>query len=530
MRRCISPIVVASIVTATAIASSQSAEIAGVVQDGKRQPIARAVVHLADDKGQALGSQVTDETGRFRFTGVPPGHVRMTAVRAGYTSFESNGPPVLTVGAGERIESLLITLRKGGVISGTIRDQFGDPTRAVIFAIPRFGPDGQRSSSVYARTDERGRYRIIGLAPGEYLVSAGFDGAFTTRDPSGQERGVVLPETFYPGVTTRTLATYVVVAGENEVPGIDLQLMPVSATTVSVTIHAPFALSMPQLTLRGDDAAGSRVASRPVRSNVYEIHGVVAGRYRLVVNASEPAVAKPVKWWGQLDVISDGVTPSAVTVQLERGVRVAGRVVIDGTAPEPRVFPRLIGLTRNRIDDLASMPATSMIDSKGGFTIDVPGPGTYVLAAESSDLEGRWALQSATARGRDILDLPITFESGSDWDDVVLTITNQLAEINGTITTADGAPLAGVSLVAFSTIPPHWYETSRRIRVAQPDAQGRYVIRNLPAGDYWLAAVGGVPQFPQGLTAGFTELSAAAVRISLKDGEKKRQDLRGSGR
>ena len=80
----------------------------------------------------------------------------------------------------------------------------------------------------------------------------------------------------------------------------------------------------------------------------------------------------------------------------------------------------------------------------------------------------------------------------------------------------------------FATQKSAWFHGSRRVAGIRPAADGRYVIRNLPPGDY-LAAASTDLEFnewfdPQVLQA----LAPAAVRISLAEYEQKVQDIIGA--
>jgi len=71
-----------------------------------------------------------------------------------------------------------------------------------------------------------------------------------------------------------------------------------------------------------------------------------------------------------------------------------------------------------------------------------------------------------------------------------------------------------------------WTQGSRRTRQSTPNASGKFLLTNLPPGEYFLAAVTDV--VPQDLydSKFLTQVAAAAVKVTLAEGEKKVQDLR----
>ena len=87
----------------------------------------------------------------------------------------ATGTPI-RVSDGQKVETVGVKLPRGGVISGTITDEFGDPSMGTAVRPMRFVySNGQRYAALIAQqdiTDDRGTYRLSGLPPGEYIVTA----------------------------------------------------------------------------------------------------------------------------------------------------------------------------------------------------------------------------------------------------------------------------------------------------------------------------------------------------------------------
>ena len=84
------------------------------------------------------------------------------------------GTPI-RLGAGENIERVMLRIPRGGVISGVITDEFGDPALGIPVRAMRFTfTNGERTAYPAGNvvTDDLGGYRIAGLMPGDYVVSA----------------------------------------------------------------------------------------------------------------------------------------------------------------------------------------------------------------------------------------------------------------------------------------------------------------------------------------------------------------------
>jgi hypothetical protein len=133
------------------------------------------------------------------------------------------------------------------------------------------------------------------------------------------------------------------------------------------------------------------------------------------------------------------------------------------------------------------------------------------------------------AGGRDSLDFPLVVGPGTNINDAVLTFADRSTELSGTLQDATGAATSDYSIIVFPASKEYWQPQSRRIQSVRPGTDGRYTVRNLPAGSYMLVAVTDVepgewfdPDFLE-------QLAAASMRITLSDGEKKTQDLRLAG-
>ena len=75
---------------------------------------------------------------------------------------------------GQRMENVKLAIPKGGVLTGMVLDEQGEPSFGVqVRALRYVMRTGERSlqSAGSATTDDRGVYRIPNLLPGEYVVS-----------------------------------------------------------------------------------------------------------------------------------------------------------------------------------------------------------------------------------------------------------------------------------------------------------------------------------------------------------------------
>jgi hypothetical protein len=159
-----------------------TASIAGtVVTEGTGAPIRRARVTLAGAELRGGRSTVTDDEGGFSFVALPPGRFTMTASKAGYVSAAYGakqagrpGTPI-QVAEGQKYERRDITMPRGSVVTGIVVDDHGEPAPGTQVRVLRFVMrTGERTLQQAGQdtTDDRGMYRIYGLQPGDYIVSA----------------------------------------------------------------------------------------------------------------------------------------------------------------------------------------------------------------------------------------------------------------------------------------------------------------------------------------------------------------------
>ena len=156
-------------------------------------------------------------------------------------------------------------------------------------------------------------------------------------------------------------------------------------------------------------------------------------------------------------------------------------------------------------------------------------PGSYVVraAVARTPAGGGWTLKSAILNGRDLADRPIqAAAAGEEIAGLVVTLTDRAAEISGRLVDANNQPVTHYWIVAFPTDRSLWLPHARRIQSVEPAADGSFSVPGLPAGEYAIAAVGDSAPGDLAEPAVLAQLLASAFKITLADGEKKKQDLR----
>ena len=178
----------------------------------------------------------TDQSGAYTVEGLPPGRYALRASRSAYITGDlvegadaSGEPRIVVIGAGEAIEVPDIRLSRGGVIEGRVVDQAGEPmVSATVEAMTVVQIGEDEVPTAYAvglpgrETDDRGRYRLFALPPGTYVVRVNV-GAIPL--PGGQKVSLFEP-TFFPNARELSGARTVMVGSGEEVPDVDIVLVP----------------------------------------------------------------------------------------------------------------------------------------------------------------------------------------------------------------------------------------------------------------------------------------------------------------
>ena len=228
-----------------AAATGGTAAIRGRVVDAATgRALSRVEMRAGPNAGQVNGRIVmTDGEGRYEISGLPAGVYTIIAAKPNYvrTSWgeqRSEGPGKrITLADGEKLDNININLKRAGVVTGKIVDEFGDVVTDVFVTAMRYQyVQGSRRLMPNGRgggTNDIGEFRVYGLSPGQYYISAtlrNFNfGNTETSDRAGYAA------TFYPGTGNVAEAQRLTIAPGQTVTGINLTLLPIQTAKISGT-------------------------------------------------------------------------------------------------------------------------------------------------------------------------------------------------------------------------------------------------------------------------------------------------------
>jgi protocatechuate 3,4-dioxygenase beta subunit len=241
-----------------------------IVEDGSRAPLSGARVMLINGTNGGPVSPIprgphealTDQDGRYTFTGLDPGRYVVSAQKAGYATPVGAAMPRFDLAAGEQHVVADIALARGGVIAGRVIDPSGEPLADARVVALRPAPtrpnNAARVSALVpsgpsAQTNDLGEFRLFSLAPGTYYVQAAPQRSFGGSVESSA--GTMLAATFYGDTDDPAGAQAVPVAAGQTFGEVVIRLLRVPAFTVSGVV----------IDESGQPVAGAEVQLRPDR-------------------------------------------------------------------------------------------------------------------------------------------------------------------------------------------------------------------------------------------------------------------------
>jgi hypothetical protein len=526
-----------------------TAKIAGrVVAADTGSPIRRAQININSRDANFNRVVATDGDGRYELTGLPAGRYRLSVNKAGFVALEYGqarpfeaGKP-LDITASQVLDKIDFNLPRGSAITGRITDEFGDPITDVQVQALRYQfVNGERQlvdAGRMAQTDDLGAYRIFGLMPGDYIVRASMRPNLPPGPRNAETEPTGYPGTYFPGVSDVSQAQTITATIGQEVGSIGFSLVPARLSRVSGTVMGsdgrPLAGAAVLIRARGNAGMGpvrmmlANVGGNQVRADgSFQLTNVPPGEYVLDVQ-QRPMNVRNVQdidlaqlEFASMPISVSGSDIDSLTIVTTPGVTVSGRVAYQGqgapkptgqvTAVPPSGGPAPIGAMIN-----ARVLGGGRVNNDGTFELrGLAGPQLIRLQG----IPAGWALKSVTLDGADITDTGYDFRPGTKMTSLVITLTDRLTDVTGSVRDARGQPVTDYVLVAFPEDPKLWVPQSRFVQTTRPNQNGTFNIKALPPGRY-LAAV--VPSLENGLQndpALLAQLRPQAESFSLAEGQ-----------
>ena len=479
-----------------------SCAISGQVSNAATgEPVRRALVTLrridmspGTTTIQVSQTVATDAAGQFAMAGIAPGKYRLAAERNGFivTQYGSRGPgkagTLLTLEAGQKSSDLALRLTPHGVIIGRVLDEEGDPVPGANVQVARqiYAQGGKQLSRANgAATNDLGEYRVFGLPPGRYFVSA--EARQNPNLPRAEEEYVT---TWFPGTADATAGAPIDVAPGAQLRNIDILLAKLHTVSVRGRVvseaGAPgggqggprtnFNVVLSARNAMGAGGTTSRGAA-VTPDGSFDFRGVTPGSYFLIAQVN----AQGKNFAARTTIQVGGSNVEGITLPLRGGVPVSGRVRVEGeTTQRIASLQVLLRLAETGGFVFGPLP-TQQVKPDGSFQMDDVGADRYTISF--TGLPEGFYVKSVRSSNLDVLagGLEVAGESPAHLD---VVLSPNAGQVTGTVLDPNTQKAAPAMMVVL--IPQ---EKERRDReafylTATSDLSGQFTFKSVTPGEY----------------------------------------------
>ena len=427
----------------------------------------------------------SDKDGKFVLQPVPPGVFTLAPSETAYVvpheGYYGRPGKTVTVASGETVSGVEIELKRGGVISGRVTTADRTPMigrRIVLESVQRGGRRRIIIPNLPNDTDDRGMYRIYGLPTGRYLVSLQGSAA-SMIEPKGARRFATV---YYPGVTDESKASEVEIRDEgDEVTNIDIVVAVQSRHSVSGKIvNALTGQALGKMFYSVSEVTPS-LPARPIRSESnnngeFRLDGLTPGNY---VISAVPENASS-EYSDSVSFIVGETDISGLEIRVHPGSSISGSVVFEAGGATFPSAPENLSITVRQTDNLGrSTTNRAIVGADGAFKVTGLRPARAYLSVQS---KGSLAVGVARIEKDGVAQPADGIELRADGIvnvRVVLTVRN--SSLRGEIKLQNGTVPEGTR---FRITLVSRLVTANLIAVTETDLQYRFVLTDLPAGDF----------------------------------------------
>lgn len=528
-----------------------TASLRGRVVGGESgQALRRAIVRLQGQEFREGRVASTDQEGRWEIKDLPAGRYNLTASKGGYVQlnygqrrpFERGRP--LELADGQTLDNVNFNLPRGSVIAGRIVDEFGEPIADAMVSAMHYRTFSGRRRLVpvgrFGSTDDMGHFRLYGLAPGDYYVSA----TLRPMGMMGVESSDVTTSyapTYYPGTASSQQADRVSVGLGGEMAGITFSLLPVR--TVKITGTAVDSAGKPMagafVMLREDVRSGEGSftmmfgggGNRVRDDGTFVLPNVAPGDYMLEARTMGMMGPRgrgddPEAAFTPISVGGEDVT--GVTLIGTKGTSLRGQVVVQPASAATGVKPSDVS-----VNATAKNPDAPMVFMGGEMRDRLDDDWTFELKAVQSPVLIRtfrvpagYSLKAVLLNGIDVTDTGVAFKPGEPVTGLQVVLSTTSSGVTGGVTDDNGKPVVDYAAIVFSEDPTKWGYMSRHVTMARPDQQGGFQAKNLPPGRYMAVAVEALEEGQETDPEFLERLRSLATAFTLGEGEQRSVTLK----
>lgn len=515
------------------------ARISGRVTDAETgRPLRRALVQLQGVNLAEGRFTSTDDHGSYVLDRLPAGTFTIAVTKGSYVpvgtgmSWSFDAPRIVEIAGGQRIRNLDFRLVRGGVIAGRVTDEFGEPVPNIgVRALRIHWMDGRRmlvpGGPFFSReTDDRGQYRIFGLMPGDYYVSASAldrqGGHMMAAGQTPEIDGAL--RTYFPGAVRLEDAQRVRVGPGLDALSVNFALDSARPLSISGTIvDSRGQTPGPHVWIAAEhsmDILGSGSGSQINPDGSFTIANMSPGDYILTVNVGEEegeSAEVPVS------LTSDDITGLAVVTSPP--VPISGQLLFE-TEPARPVGPQQFRF------EAVTAPWSSLAQrarghfgTKDDWTFETRAHRGPVLI-RTEGLPDPWVLKAVLQNGVDVTDTGIDISRREPVQGVQIVLSSRPSTVSGTVTDERGRRITTYGgVLVFADDASRWGPFSRYMHLGVPNQNGRYSAGPIPPGHYLAVAVPRLDSERIGDPEYLEQLRGYATAFEIRDGEKRTLDL-----
>ena len=527
-----------------------TASIQGRITTDTGVPIRRAEIRAVAQTG-VTRLATTDTEGRFNLRDLPAGSYRLAASKSGFLSLNYgqrrpfDASRTIDLKQGQSV-TVTFPLPRGGAISGRVYDEAGEPLADVrVQALRARTIEGKRRlepAGTADTTDDTGAYRIYGLGPADYFVSAtpprlgpaAMQGAAAGTDIHASATRKLMAM-FYPGTPALEEAQRVALDAGGEARA-DIQLGPGRSVIVSgivmnssgaPVVNMAVTLRPEAMTMAAAMSGGgppllivTTISGHTGADGTFTIPDVPPGSYTLTVMGSPMTGGSPfdsVPETATVPVVVAGADMAGLTVVTTTAAAVEGTVVADVGVRQP--LPPGIEV---RIASPSTSAAHLMMSGNGNqFRVMGMGDPTYLTIPGLPD---GWAIKAIMIDGQNMIDKPLKGRATG----VRVVLTDRVTELSGVIAAAAATDESrSHSVVVFSEDASKWTFPSRFVRTVRSDDAGSFRISGLPGDERYLAiAVDYLEDGESGDPDFLERMRDRATSVTLNEADRKNVELR----
>lgn len=511
------------------------------------QPLRKAEVRI-NSTGPLVNGQrpltrvaISDESGRYEFKELRAGRYGLMVQKSGYIPLQwgqqrPNDPgKQIDVLEGQTVEKVDLSLPRGGVITGRVLDEFGDPAPDVQVAAVRSqivgGVRRLLTSGRIATTDDIGEFRLFAIAPGNYYLSATLRNSNIGLD--SDSRSGYAP-TYYPGTADIASAQRLTIALGQTITDLTMPLQPVRTARVSGT-----AVNGEGQAVRGTVIAVTASTGGPMMfattpgpirpDGSFVINGLTPGSYTLQLqlalqNGGGLGSGTADAGYASADITIDGRDLAGIRLVATKRSTIAGRItVVGGDANGLRPATIRVGAS----------PALGMVLGANAPPVALNSDWTFEAKARAglvrltlNGLQAPWSIKSIRQRGADVTDTGVEVRAGEDVGGIEIALTNRSTDLSGLAMNSRGDPVKDYWVVFFARDAAKRAPGSRFVRIGRANQDGRFRTTGLPPGDYLAAAFEMVDTSELTDPEFLERLESRAARFTLGDGETRTLELK----